>query len=503
MIESTWERYRDHLRDIAKLVAAEALLEWDARTKMPARNGEYRGEQAGLLAGIIHQRRTAPEVGEWLDELRDAEIEDDALRAMVGELDRRFRKDSRVPGALVAETTRVTSVGQHAWVEARRNDDFAAFQPHLENIIRLKREYAEAVGYEQNIYDALLDDYEPRQSTAVVAEALAGLRAALVPLVSAITECDRTPDRSILTRHYPEAGQRELGRAAAAAIGFDFDRGRLDETHHPFCTTIGPHDVRLTTRYDEQFLPSSLFGTLHEAGHGIYEQGLPAEWFGLPLGSYASLGVHESQSRLWENLVGRSRAFWEHFYSLAQNTFPQALGDVSLDAFHFAINDVKPSLIRVEADEVTYNLHIIIRFELEQALLCGDLAVADAPGAWRDKYESYLGITPPNDAVGVLQDVHWSAGLIGYFPTYSLGNLYSAQLFAAAERSLGNLADMFRAGEFTPLREWLQEQIYRHGQRYPAAQLVEQACGEPLSHHALIAYLRNRFSALGFDLPPE
>ena len=282
----------------------------------------------------------------------------------------------------------------------------------------------------------------------------------------------------------------------ATQFGFDFERGRLDVTHHPFCTGLGPHDHRITTRYNENFFNSGFFSILHESGHGIYEQGLPTEQYGLPTGSAISLGIHESQSRLWENLVGRSRSFWDGAYAEAQSVFPAALGSASLDDFHFAINDVRPSLIRVEADEATYNLHILIRFELEQALVSGDLPVADLPGAWNDKYEAYLGIRPGTDADGVLQDIHWSAGLVGYFATYSLGNLYASQFFEAAAAELGDLDEQFRRGQFQPLRDWLHEKIHVQGQRYSAAELVERVTGSPLSHDALLRHLRGKLGSL-------
>jgi carboxypeptidase Taq len=318
----------------------------------------------------------------------------------------------------------------------------------------------------------------------------------LVPLVAEIAASSRRPKMEILKRGFPIGLQASFGKSAAEAIGFDFHAGRLDVTHHPFCTDVGPRDVRITTRYDEHFFPSGLFSILHEAGHGIYEQGLPDQWFGLPTGSATSLGIHESQSRMWENLVGRSRAFWEHFYPQAQNTFPAALADVPLDDFYFAINEVRPSLVRVEADEATYNLHILLRFELEQALLDDDLQVADLPGAWNEKYRDYLGIEPPNDADGVLQDVHWSAGLIGYFPTYSLGNLYASQLFARAGQELGDLAAMFRRGEFQPLRQWLTTRVYGQGRRFSAADLAKRITCQPLSHAAMISHLREKFAPL-------
>jgi carboxypeptidase Taq len=300
----------------------------------------------------------------------------------------------------------------------------------------------------------------------------------------------------ILEREYPVPAQEAFSKAAAAAIGFEFNRGRLDVTTHPFCSGMGPHDCRLTTRYDERFFNSAFFGTLHEAGHGIYDQGLRPDQFGLPPGTYLSLGIHESQSRMWENLVGRSRAFWQHFFPQLQAAFPGAAGSVKLDEFFWAINHVAPSLIRVEADEATYNLHIIVRFELEQALLSQDLAAGDLPAAWREKYREYLGIEPPNDQDGCLQDVHWSAALVGYFPTYSLGNLYASQFFEQADRDLGGLHTLFAKGDFVPLKSWLNEKIHRRGQCYSAAELVELVTGRPLSHEPLMRHLRGKLGPL-------
>jgi carboxypeptidase Taq len=322
------------------------------------------------------------------------------------------------------------------------------------------------------------------------------LREALVPLVAEIAAALRCPNETLLSRCCLVPAQIAFGREVAAAIGFDFAAGRLDVTAHPFCTTLGPYDTRLTTRYDENFFPSALFGTMHEAGHGMYEQGLPADQFGLPAGEAVSLGIHESQSRLWENLVGRSRAFWQHFFPKFRQTFSDAYGDVKLDEFYGAINAVRPSLIRVEADEATYNLHILIRFELEQALLSGELPVRELPRAWQEKYQTYMGIAPPDDADGCLQDVHWSAGLLGYFPTYTLGNLYASQFFEAAARQLGDLHAQFAKGEFLPLRNWLGEQIHSAGQCYTANELVSRVTGEPLSHEPFMRHLREKLAPL-------
>ncbi|MDZ4820594.1 MAG: carboxypeptidase M32 [Planctomycetota bacterium] len=493
------ENLCNHRRKTAQLASIEGLLGWDERTYMPPAAGEYRAEQITLLAGMVHERLTDPRIGEWLAELVDSPLMQDPLSdaaTNIRQLKREYEKKTRLPQRLVEELARATVLGQQAWVIAREENNFATFQPLLETLLKLKQEEADALGWKECRYDALLDQYEPGAVTSQVANVLADLRQQLVPLVAEIRDSGRSPDLEILTRLYPVETQQKFGQEAAARIGFDFQRGRLDVTHHPFCGEAGPHDVRITTRYDEHHFPQAFFGILHETGHGIYEQGLRAGQYGLPTGSFVSLGIHESQSRMWENLVGRSLAFWQHWFPLAQQKFPPALAKVSLEDFYFAINDVRPSLIRVEADEATYNLHILIRFELEQALISGDLAVADLPGAWNEKYQHYLGLTPPNDSDGVLQDIHWSAGLFGYFATYSLGNLYASQFFEQADKELGGLNAQFAAGEYAPLRKWLNEKIHQHGQRYTAPQLVEQVTGKPLSHDALMRHLRGKFGAL-------
>ena len=497
--ETLYEEVCRHARRTALLGSVESILGWDERTMLPPAAGPYRAEQITLLAGMIHQRQTDPQLGQWLAALAEsplaAEGESDA-GVTIRRLKRRYDKKVKLPQSLVEELARTAVLGQQTWQEARAKDDFAAFRPVLEKTVRLKREEADALGYPECPYDALLDDYEPEELTGNVARVLAALREELVPLVAEIRSSGRQPDVSILQRRYPVDVQESFGREVAGQIGFDFDAGRLDTTAHPFCTDLGPRDCRITTRYNERFFNEAFFGILHESGHAIYDQGLREEQYGLPLGEAVSLGIHESQSRLWENMVGRSRPFWEHFFPQAQRRFPEALADVRLDDFYSAVNDVRPSLIRVEADEATYNLHILVRFELEQALLEGDLPVVELPGAWNEKYRRCLQIDPPDDASGVLQDIHWGAGLIGYFPTYALGNLYAAQLFAQAEADLGGLAGPLARGEFQPLCQWLREKIHRQGQRYTAAGLVERLTGQPLSHGPLIAHLRNKLGPL-------
>jgi len=492
----TYKLLRDHAKETTMIATIQSLLEWDERTYMPPAGGEYRADQVAFLAGQVHRRQTAEQLGHWLSELSESPLAVDRhsdTGSVIRHLKRDYEKKSRLPQALVEELTRLSVLGQQVWSRARRDNDFAQFQPLLEKTVKRKREEASALGYDDTPYDPLLDEFEPGETTANVARVLADLRDSLLPLLQAIAESSHQPDVAVLTRKFPISAQETFGRQVANAIGFDFHAGRLDVTNHPFCTGLGPGDVRLTTRYDQHAFGDAFFSILHEAGHGIYEQGLPRDGYGLPTSEAVSLGIHESQSRMWENQVGRSLALWEHFFPQAQRAFPEVIGDVNLQTFYGAINDVRPSLIRVDADEATYNLHILIRFELEKALIEDQLPVADLPGAWNEKYQHYMGITPPDYTDGVLQDVHWSAGLFGYFPTYALGNLYAAQFFSQAAADLGDVNANFRKGEFTPLREWLREHIHMHGRRYSSEELVERITGKPLSHNALMEHLSTKF----------
>ncbi len=484
--------------DTALLGSANALLHWDQSTKMPELGQEYRAEQIALLAGLIHERRTDPRVGEALDKA-DAELlhdDPDAVeRANLREWRRAYERAVKIPADLAVALARAAARGESAWRDARPAGDWAAFLPYLEEIVALRREEARAVGYAGEPYDALLDEYEPGETTATVEPVLRALREALPPLLDRILGAPRRPDTTILSREFPVDGQRALCRQAAATLGFDLRAGRLDPTAHPFSTRIAPGDVRITTRYDERDFAQAFFGTVHEAGHAMYSQGIPAAHFGTPCGMSVSLGVHESQSRLWENLVARSRGFWAHFLPLAQQRFA-SLNGVGLDDFVLAVNAVRPSLIRVEADEVTYNLHVLLRFELELALLRGDLEARDLPDAWNEKMRACLGLTPPDLASGAMQDVHWAAGLVGYFPTYTLGNLYSAQLYEAAEAELGPLEPRFARGDFLPLLAWLREKVHVHGSRYVPRELMRRATGQELGHEAFIRHLERKYSAL-------
>ncbi len=488
-----------YIRETGILESIGGLLAWDEQTKMPAAGAEHRAEQYTVLSGILHRRLTAPTLGDLLGDLEDFcrfERPHSDLGATYRMVKRMHDRAMQLPEKLVEELSRTSVLSRTAWMEARQEDDFAKFRPWLEKTLGLKREQADAVGYDIEPYDALLDEYEPGMKTETLARVLQELGRQLVPLIEQAHGAERPPSTEVLRRHFPTAAQEAFAREMARYIGFDFDRGRLDVTTHPFCCSTGPDDVRITTRYNERFFNEAFFGVLHEAGHGIYEQGLPSEHFGLPLGEAVSLGVHESQSRLWENLVGRSKAFWRFALPRAKEIFPEALGDVSLEAFHRAINRIEPSPIRVEADEATYNLHVLIRFEMETALLDGSIRVVDAPEAWNDKYEEYLGFRPENDRLGILQDVHWSQGSIGYFPTYTLGNLYAAQLFDRAREELGDLDSMFERGHFEPLRMWLQEHVYQKGQRYLGNELIEEVTGKPLSSDAMLVHLRRKIESV-------
>jgi carboxypeptidase Taq len=490
--QQAYESLVRELRDVTLLGSVGALLHWDEQTQMPPGGAAHRAEQASLLAKLVHERMTSPRVGELLDAASE-DRSDDAV-ANVREARRTYERARKLPPALVEELARTGVLGQQAWAEARKKNEYPAFRPWLEKLVALKRQEADCVGYAPggSRYDALLDEYEPGETAANVRKTFEALRGPLVDLVRRIGESPRKAPLEILQRSYPAAGQERLSREAAAAVGFDFSSGRLDTSTHPFCTGIGPGDTRMTTRYDERYFGDAFFGVLHETGHALYDQGLPAEHFGTPLGEAVSLGIHESQSRMWENLVGRSRSFWRRFLPRARQEFPQALAGVNDDDWYFAVNDVRPSLVRVEADEATYNLHIMLRFDLEQAMLSGEVGAADLPAAWNQRMRDYLGITPPDDTQGCLQDIHWSSGSLGYFPTYTLGNLYAAQLFEAALDEVGDLDEMFARGEFAPLLAWLRDKIHRHGKRYSPRELVTRATGAEPTAQPLLRHLRSK-----------
>ena len=491
----TWKEIQAFVSDTAKLEATVALLEWDDRTYLPNRGGAYRAEQTTLLSGLIHRRLTDQRLGEMLQQLSASDLMSDPaspIAASVRMMLKDFRRNSRLPVELVEATTKATVLGQQAWEAARAADNWSAFAPHMQTIFDLKRQEAELLRDDGTLYDALLDQYEDGANSKSLTAVFAGLRDSLVTLVQELNESNCKPDGQSWRRSVPIDLQRKTSRWVAEHIGYQFERGRLDETSHPFCTTLGPDDCRILTRFQAEYFPSGFYGTLHEAGHGMYEQGLPRDWYGLPAGTAASLGVHESQSRMWENFVGRSREFWQWCLPELQTRLAGTWDDLTAEQVFRDANRVHPSLIRVEADEVTYNLHILIRFEIEQELIAGELKIVDAPQAWNDRYHQYLGIRPQTYADGILQDIHWSAGLIGYFPTYTLGNIYAAQLMEAARADLGQLDRDLARGDFRPLLDWLRREIHSFGQCFHPGQLIQRACGKPLDAKPLVNYLRQK-----------
>jgi len=488
---------KTRLGEIQDLNRTAALLGWDQQTYMPPGGAAARAEQLATLQKTAHSWFITDEIGELIEDLSedgagwDYDSDEASLVRVVA---RDYEKARKVPSELVAEFARVSALAYEAWAKARERADFSMFQPHLEKIVELNVRLAEALGYEDRIYDPLLDQFEPEMKTAQVAAIFDDLKAELLPLVKAISERIDAVDDSVLHLAYDEQKQWGLGVEVIKDIGFDFTRGRQDKSVHPFTTAFSISDVRLTTRIDPNYLPTALFGTLHECGHGLYEQGVSLSLERSSLDDGTSLGIHESQSRLWENLVGRSREFWHHYFPRLQEIFPDQLAHVGAEDFYRAINRVEPSFIRVEADEVTYNLHIMLRFELENDMLEGKVKIADLPEAWNDKMETYLGIVPPDDAQGVLQDIHWSGGMLGYFPTYSLGNLVSVQIFDRLKADIPSLADQVAAGKFDELLNWLREHVHRHGRKYTPAELVKRVTGSELTAANYIAYIKTKFS---------
>lgn len=480
------------LNQVSDLNAAAALMSWDQETQMPPDAARVRGLQMATLAGLSHELFTAPRMKELLEHVQPGEDEIDA--ALVTVTRRDHGKATRLPTEFVEEQSRAASEAHHAWIAARQNDDFASFAPHLEKMVELARRYADHQGYEDHPYDALIDDYEPGIQVAQVRSIFADLRDRTLPLLRRIVAAGDATDYSVLSRPFPAADQRRFGlKIAQEAFGLMPSFSRLDESAHPFQTNFSRDDIRVTTRFDEHYFPMSLFGTWHETGHAMYEHGVAARLERTPLSRGASLGVHESQSRMFENLLGRSRPFWQrHFDEFAQ-VAPEVARGQDAESLYRAVNRVRPDLIRVEADEVTYNFHIMLRFELELALLEGTLSVRDLPEAWNARMQELLGVTPPNDAQGVLQDIHWSSGLIGYFPTYTLGNLLSVQLLDAARQDPQIAAEVDRA-EYGRLREWLVQNVHQYGRSRTPGEITLAATGKALSADAYVKYLEAKYS---------
>ena len=497
--DSAYRELLERYREVGRLRSIMHVLSWDEQVNLPRQGTAARADQLGYLMGMAHAKTTAPEIDDLLRRVEQSDLVADPhgdAGTNAREWRRVYDRYVRVPQALVEELERQIVLAQGIWGRARAAADFGQFSKTLETLVRLRKEFAGAIDDTRPAYDVLIEEFEPGMTEAELDRILGGLREGLVPLLEAILGSPRQPDLSLLTRDYPVDRQAIFGQAAAAAIGFDFTAGRLDIAPHPFCSDIAPGDTRMCTRYDSRRFNEGFFGIVHEAGHGLYDQGLPAEHWGTPCGHAAGMGIHESQSRMWENCVGRSRAFWEHFFPRAQQMFPGALAGVSLDDFHFAVNAVERSWIRVEADEATYDLHILLRFELERAIFADRLDVKDVPTAWNEKFHAYFGMTPPDDALGCLQDIHWSGAAFGYFPSYSLGNIYAAELYAEVQREIPDLERGFARGEFAPLLVWMRERVHAEGMRYRGPELVEKITGHAPDSAALVAQLRQRFAEL-------
>ena len=495
------EKLKTKLLEIQHLRDAASLLSWDQETYMPTGGGQARADHIATLQTLAHDKFVSPDIEDMLLHHIDPMTGlanskgtglDEASQALLRETWRDFSRAKKLPSEFITRLERECSLAQQVWAEARQDNNFATFLPNLQTIVALKYEEVEYLGYTDSPYNTLLDTYEPGATVAQLQPLFTTIREGLVSLLEQIRQSPTPPNDRILYQPYDTDRQLEFGKLVLAKMGYDFSRGRLDLSAHPFTTSFHPTDVRVTTRVFEKDLQSCLFSCIHEGGHGLYEQGLPPEHHGTPLGEALSLGIHESQSRLWENSVGRSRAFWEYFFPLLKDQFPNQLSGINVDTFYAAINTVKPSLIRVEADEVTYNLHIMVRFEIELDVIEKRVGVEDLPDLWRTKMKEYLGVVPERDADGVLQDVHWSFGAFGYFPTYTLGNLYAAMLFNKAGEDLPTLQTDIAQGNLIPLKEWLNHHIHRHGRQFTSKELIQRATGHTLSAEPFLQSLRDK-----------
>ncbi len=493
---SAYEALLKKVNQIDDINRATAVLSWDREVNMPAAGTPERVAQMTTLSSLSHELFTSDEMGELIENA-SAEIDgadyDSTEASLLRLLERTYADSRKLTAEHVARSSEVGGHAHHAWVQARADNDFEAYRPWLEQVIELCQERAELYGFEDEAYDALLDKFEPDTKTAEVRAIFDALKTELVPLREAIDASSAEVDDSFLYRAYPIDQQKVVARELATALGYDFDRGHLGTVVHPFSTTFSRNDSRITTRWYENDLRPSLFGTMHESGHSMYEQGTSAEFSRTPLARGTSLGVHESQSRMMENVVGRSRGWWNTHFPMVQAAFPESLGDVSAEDFYRAINKVQPSFIRVEADELTYNFHIILRFELEQAMLNGELEARDVAAAWNAEMEELLGIVTPNDTEGCLQDVHWTRPMFGYFPTYALGNLYAAQWYEQAIVDDPNIVDEMAQGKTDALVAWLRTNIHQHGKKYTPRELVQRITGQSLSHEAFMRYAQAKF----------
>lgn len=490
---------KNRLVELSHLSSTLGLLQWDQEVYLPAKADEARAKTISSLSSLVHKNFIDIDADGLLTKLKkqfDAKKlkGDDAV--IVAETWRGFERANKLPSAFVRELAETTALAHNVWVKAREANDFKLFLPYLEKIVKLKQKEAKLIGYKDSPYDALIDEYEPGMTTAEAAKILNDLKDFLVPFLKSIKQTKTKFDVKKLKGKFSISEQEEFNKLIVDKMGFDLEAGRLDKAVHPFASGLHPYDVRLTTRYAEDDILYAVGSTVHEAGHGIYEQGLSAEHFGTPLCESVSYGIHESQSRLWENNIGKGLPFWKYFYPKLQKKWPKPFARVPLEEFYKIYNQVEPSLIRTESDEVTYNLHIIVRFEIEKEMIEGSIDLADLPKIWRAKMKEYLGIDVPTDSLGVLQDVHWSGGGIGYFPTYSFGNLYAAQFYAAMKKAIPDIDKQIAKGEFGQIRSWLNKHIHAHGKTYTAGALVKKVTGEDLNSRYFADYLKEKYSKI-------
>jgi carboxypeptidase Taq len=497
-MKDRYEELTTKLAEIHDVHMARSILSWDQHTKMPPKGGEVRAEQLGTLDRIAHELFIDDDIGALLEELRPYEEShdyDSDEASLLRVTRREYAKAKQVPSDLRAELTRAGAIALAAWVEAREKSDYSIFLPYLRRNIELQREYVACFPKAEDDYDVLLDDFDEGMKTTEVRAVFDELKTELIPLIAEIAERADAVDNSCLSGHFPVDKQRAFALEVLEQLGYDLESWRLDPTVHPFAMSAATTDIRLTTRYDENDM-NSLMAAIHEFGHGFYEAGIDPRLERTPLSQVTSMSLHESQSRMWENLVGRSLPFWKHFYPRLQATYPEQFNGVELDEFYRAINKVEPSLIRIEADEATYNLHIILRFELEQEILEGSLDLADLPEAWNARMTEYLGVDVPDDAHGVLQDVHWSGGAIGYFPTYSLGNVISVQLWDQVRAAIPDLDQQFERGEFGELSSWLRENLHRNGRKFTSKETLERIVGGGIDSGPYLRYLKDKLGGI-------
>lgn len=487
-------KLKSRFYDLNALYTALALFDWDLQTFMPKGGAEARGEQSGILGRLRHEMLVSDETARLIEAAEREAVPGSEDASLARVCRRAYDLATKIPAELVEKKLGLTAKAFEAWGEARATNNFSTFEPYLEQMFELARQEAEYLGYSEHIYDALIDQYEEGATEADCRRMYETLKVANVELIQAIRESGVAIDDSALYGEWSHEQQARFTEMLVKDIGFNMENGRQDTAPHPFCTNFSVRDVRLTTRF-KPYIGSAIFGSLHEAGHGMYEQGSPVEWDRTPLAGGVSLGIHESQSRTWENIVGRSKAFWSRYLPKLQAAFP-GLATFDLDRWYRAINKVEPSYIRVEADEVTYNMHTLVRFEVESAVLTGAISVKEIPGFWNEKYQKYLGITPRNDGEGCLQDMHWAGGSIGYFPTYSMGNCLSFQFWNVLKRDLGDVDSLIAGGEFEPILGWLQEKIYRQGCRYTPKELVERVSGKPMGAEDYLAALKVKYGEI-------